>query len=141
MKYIDAERLKEWLEKQADIEFKKTEENASSPVLCHFHNGCRMQALDTIDFIDSLQQEQDILVINKKDWEAQEKFRKNKDFGKPLQQGKPETDKKEQSQIDWESEIEEYWIASGWSKSISLGKFKVIARYFIGLALYAKKED
>ena len=58
MKYIDAERLKEWLEKQADIEFKKTEENASSPVLCHFHNGCRMQALDTIDFIDSIQQEQ-----------------------------------------------------------------------------------
>ena len=58
MKYIDAERLKEWLEKQADMEFKKTEENASSPVLCHFHNGCRMQALNTIDFIDSLQQEQ-----------------------------------------------------------------------------------
>ena len=57
-KYIDADCLKEWLEKQAHIEFKKTEENASSPVLCHFHNGCRMQALDTIDFIDSLQQEQ-----------------------------------------------------------------------------------
>jgi hypothetical protein len=57
-KYIDADKLKTWLENEADMEFKKTEENANSPVLCHFHNGCRMQALDTIDFIDSLQQEQ-----------------------------------------------------------------------------------
>lgn len=59
-KYIDADRLREYLEKEADKEFKKTEENANSPVLCHFHNGCRMQALDTIDFIDSLQQEQSL---------------------------------------------------------------------------------
>jgi len=57
-KYIDADRLIEYLEKEADKEFKKTEENANSPVLCHFHNGCRMQALDTIDFIKELQQEQ-----------------------------------------------------------------------------------
>ena len=57
-KYIDADRLIEYLEKDADKEFKKTEENANSPVLCHFHNGCRMQALDTIDFIKELQQEQ-----------------------------------------------------------------------------------
>lgn len=58
MKYIDADRLIAYLEREADIEFKKTEENANSPVLCHFHNGCRMQALDTIDFIKQLQQEQ-----------------------------------------------------------------------------------
>jgi hypothetical protein len=58
MKYIDAYKLKAWLKKEADKEFKKTEENANSPVLYHFHNGCRMQALDTIDFIESLQQEQ-----------------------------------------------------------------------------------
>lgn len=57
-KYIDAERLIEYLEKEADKEFKATEENANSPVICHFHNGCRMQALDTIDFIKQLQQEQ-----------------------------------------------------------------------------------
>lgn len=57
-KYIDADKLKTWLENEADMEFKKTEENANSPVLCHFHNGCRMQALDTIDFITSLQQEE-----------------------------------------------------------------------------------
>lgn len=58
MKYIDTDSLIAYLEKEADIEFKKTEENANSPVLCHFHNGCRMQALDTIDFIKQLQQEQ-----------------------------------------------------------------------------------
>lgn len=57
-RYIDADRLIDYLEKEADKEFKKTEENANSPVLCHFHNGCRMQALDTIDFIKKLQQEQ-----------------------------------------------------------------------------------
>lgn len=44
---------------------------------------------DILSLIDSLQQEQDIIVINKKDWEAQEQFRKNKDFGKPLQQEQP----------------------------------------------------
>lgn len=57
-----------------------------------------------------------------------------------LQQEQPDfqkADKKEQFQIDWESEIEEYWIASGWNMAISLSKFKVIARYFIGLALEA----
>lgn len=58
MKYIDADRLIEYLEKEADKEFKATEENANSPVVCHFHNGCRMMALDTIDFIKQLQQEQ-----------------------------------------------------------------------------------
>ena len=57
-KYIDADSLIEYLEKEAYKEFKKTEENANNPVLCHFHNGCRMQALDAIDVIKKLQQEQ-----------------------------------------------------------------------------------
>lgn len=35
--------------------------------------------------------------------------------------------------INLDKEIEEYWIATGWSKKITLGKFKVIARYFYGL--------
>ena len=39
----------------------------------------------------------------------------------------------EQQEVDLEKEIEEYWIATGWSKVITLGKFKVIARYFYGL--------
>lgn len=58
MKYIDADRLIAYLEEEANIEFKKTEENANSHVLCHFHNGCRMMALETIDFIKQHQQEQ-----------------------------------------------------------------------------------
>ena len=37
-------------------------------------------------------------------------------------------------QQELEKEIEEYWIATEWSKKITLGKFKVIARYFYGLA-------
>ena len=36
----------------------------------------------------------------------------------------------EQQEVDLEKEIEDYWIATGWSKVITLGKFKVIARYF-----------
>ena len=39
----------------------------------------------------------------------------------------------EQQEVDLEKEIEEYWIATEWSKKITLGKFKVIARYFYGL--------
>lgn len=41
--------------------------------------------------------------------------------------------RQEQQEVDLEKEIEEYWVATGWSKVITLGKFKVIARYFIGL--------
>lgn len=39
----------------------------------------------------------------------------------------------EQPSEDLEKEIEEYWVATEWSKAITLGKFKVIARYFYGL--------
>ena len=39
----------------------------------------------------------------------------------------------QEQQADLEKEIEGYWIATGWSKRITLGKFKVIARYFYGL--------
>lgn len=39
----------------------------------------------------------------------------------------------EQQEVDLEKEIEDYWIAAEWSKKITLGKFKVIARYFYGL--------
>jgi len=41
---------------------------------------------------------------------------------------------------EFEKEIEDYWIATGWSKSISLGKFKVIARYFYGLKLNEQQD-
>ena len=74
MKYIDADKLKTWLENEADMEFKKTEENANSPVICHFHNGCRMQALDTIDFITSLQQERPEVDLEKEIDEKWDEF-------------------------------------------------------------------
>ena len=44
------------------------------------------------------------------------------------------------TQQEFENEIEEYWIATGWSKVITLGKFKVIARYFYGLGLNEKQD-
>ena len=40
---------------------------------------------------------------------------------------------KEQQEVDLEKEIEEYWMATDWGTVITLGKFKVIARYFYGL--------
>jgi len=78
MKYIDAERLISYLENEVDKEFKKTEEKANSPIFCHFHSGCRKQALDTIDFIKSLQQERPSIPSNLDEaahdyaWEKQE---------------------------------------------------------------------
>ena len=68
MNYIDADRLK------AEIE-KNTPDTLQLLVYRDI----------ILALIDSLQQEQDLIIINKKDWEAQEQFRKNKDFGKPLQ--------------------------------------------------------
>ena len=97
---------------------------------------------ELLSFIDSLQQEQDILIINKKDWEAQEQFRKNKKFGKPIQ--------KEQPEIDLEKEIEEYF--KGWSDDSEYGQAvmrncacagvdecKDIAHYFYNLGLNTRK--
>ena len=44
-------------------------------------------------------------------------------------------------QINLEDEIVDYWKATEWSKSISLGKFKVIARYFYGLGQSSTIEE
>ena len=85
MKYIDAEKL------IAEIERLKS---VLSDPLCSQGNilgpdwvaGGNTMLNKISSAIDSLQQEQDLIIINKKDWEAQEQFRKNKDFGKPLQQ-------------------------------------------------------
>lgn len=43
-----------------------------------------------------------------------------------------ETQKK-LGEVNLDKEIEDYWVATEWSKVITLGKFKVIARYFYGL--------
>lgn len=82
-KYIDADRLKEKIYAEDTV-------SLAHGSLPEFDQGCHYAFLTVLSFLDSLQQEQDILVINKKDWEAQEKFRKNKDFGKPLQQEQPD---------------------------------------------------
>lgn len=69
MKYIDADKLKthiQYLIKKDNYEL--------------------FDVPELLSFIDSLQQEQDIIVLNKKDWEDQERFRKDKKFGIPLQQ-------------------------------------------------------
>ena len=113
MKYIDAERLRAEIERRIDIlgEVSVKQHKKGDSEMSTYYHGKAISLEELLSFIDSLQQEI------------------------------PEPNKKRQPQIDWESEIEEYWIASGWSKSISLDKFKVIARYFIGLALNAKKKE
>lgn len=113
MKYIDADILRNEIERRIDIlgEVSVKQHKKGDSEMSTYYHGKAVSLEELLYFIDSLQQE-----IS-------------------------ETDKEKQSQIDWESEIEEYWIASGWSKSISLSKFKVIARYFIGLALNARKEE
>lgn len=77
MKYIDAEKL------IAEIERRN---------LSNRYITAEGYEEELYEIIDSLQQNQDLIIINKKDWEAQEQFRKNKDFGKPLQQEQPEVD-------------------------------------------------
>lgn len=109
-KYIDADRLRAEIEERKQIHFNDYFVKKSGNPADYGASNALAQVLP---LIDSLQQEQP-------------------DFQK--------ADKKEQFQIDWESEVEEYWIASSWNMAISLSKFKVIARYFIGLALNARKE-
>lgn len=82
-KYINVEKLKALL----DAKCKEFREKKDCPLQYQY----MADGLDIAErFVDSLQQEQDLIIINKKDWEAQEKFRKNKGFGKPLQQEQPE---------------------------------------------------
>ena len=64
-----------------------------------------------------LQQKKDFIVINKKDWEAQEQFRKNKHFGKPLQQ--------EQSELPG-IERAEYYYHKGLCEGFSQGSAEAL---------------
>lgn len=92
MKYIDADRLRAEIERRHIYQkemYNKTKPD-DRPNDGWAESLAIMGELEELrTFIDSLQQEQDILVINKKDWEVQEQFRKNKNFGKPLQQKQP----------------------------------------------------
>lgn len=54
--------------------------------------------------------------------------------------GKWKIVKVEQPEADLEKEIHDYWLAVDWCHVMELRKFKVIARYFYGLGLNARKE-
>ena len=117
-------------------------------------------ALDGYDevlaIIDSLQQEQseDIVVIAKTFLDALSKTPYN---NKPITDAQTivkqlllffENPKEynpdailEQPEVDLEKEIHDYWLATGWCHVMELRKFKVIARYFYGLRLNARKEE
>ena len=47
---------------------------------------------DILHLLDTLPEQEDILIIDKKEWEAQEGFRKNKKFGQPLPEQKENTE-------------------------------------------------
>lgn len=133
MKYIDAEKLKAEIERQKKAEgwcevWKDTAD-------VYYARGFRFAYDNLLSLIDSLQQEQDTIVINKKDWEAQEQFRKNKDFGKPLQQEQPEVNF-EKEWCEFEDWMESY-ITSDYPTYYAP---KEIARHFYELGLNARKE-
>ena len=73
MKYINAEKLRELINEKwkelADKNIKAGGGKWDAEISTY---------LSVLRLIDSLQEEQDILIINKKNWKAQEQFRKNK---------------------------------------------------------------
>ena len=77
MKYIDAEHLRKEVRRLEKAAHKSALGCADSETR-RFHEGKEFAYQYIGALIDSLQEEQDILIINKKDWEAQEQFRKNK---------------------------------------------------------------
>ena len=99
-KYINADRLKAKLD-----EYYRKYQSKYMETRFPYVEGL-IDAIDLAEqIINTLQQEQGLIVINKKDWEAQEQFRKNKDFGKPLQQEQPEVDleKFTEKMEDWKA--------------------------------------
>lgn len=83
MKYIDADLLRKEINKWTDAMSDNIEDDYS--------DGVRFALNHFVFVLESLQQEQkDIIVLNKKDWEKQEQFRKDKKFGTPLQKEQPE---------------------------------------------------
>jgi hypothetical protein len=94
--------------------------------------------------IDSLQQEQGLIVINKKDWEAQEQFRKNKDFGKPLQQEQQTLDLDADIEMEWDSfskHLAKYGEESEEVVWLNWYNFNELARHFYELGLKVRKEE
>ena len=131
MKYIDADLLREKIAEQTKSLPREVGRGAGTITTRGYGMMQAFQIMRSI--IDSLQQEQDLIVINKKDWEAQERFRKNKHFGKPFQQEQLEEPVKDKL----DKELDRF-IASGKSVTIddygtykvSYHDFKKVARHF-----------
>ena len=131
MKYIDADLLREKITEQMKSLPREVGRGAGTITAKGYGMMEAFQIMRSI--IDSLQQEQDLIVINKKDWEAQERFRKNKHFGKPFQQEQPEEPVKD----ELDKELDRF-ISSGKSVTVedcgtykvSYHDFKKVARHF-----------
>lgn len=101
------------------MEYKRTQERKSSmePVAISKY-------IDAEKLLDYIHKEMQELYPKRNtiDLAVAETYAEIRDYVKELQQ--------EQREVDLENVIEEYWIANEWSKVMTLGKFKVIARYF-----------
>ncbi len=107
MKYIDADLLREEIERHLERATAEQEKFPDMPKYrWYLREGKKELCNDLLDYM------YDALGVKEPITDS-------------LQQG--------QQDVDLEKEIEEYWVATGWSKVITLGKFKVIARYFYGL--------
>lgn len=138
-KHIDSEKLKTEIERRRKFHDDAIIKFCNNRTIALTHSAGLKEDEKIVVLIDSLQQEQDILVINKKDWEVQEQFRKNKKFVVPLQEEQqdfPTTDeqvkeilathpkvevpnkyktpdwlwkKQEQSDVDLEKELDKFY--------------------------------
>lgn len=145
MKYIDADRLRMELEKR----LKNVRDYMNGAGMRYkgpkfYKARGKESAYDALlNIIISLQQEQDLIVINKKDWEMQEQFRKNKVFGKSLQQEQPEVDLKKEfnhycfdfKDPDTGEDIPKNQISFNVEDALN------VARHFYELGLNARKEE
>lgn len=135
-KYIDADRLKEFLINKHKEFTEKSKNN------CFMQYQFMADGLNIAEqMVDSLQQEQDLIIINKKDWEAQEQFRKNKDFGKPIQKEQQKVDLDADIEMEWDSfnkHLAEYGEESEDVVWLNWYSFNEFARHFYELGLKAK---
>lgn len=124
-KYIDAEKLIAEIKQQRSLieglflEGDNSFYEGVDNICCHF-----------LEAIDSLQQEQ--LDFPTTDEQMKEFLAAHPKIKVPEKYKNPDWlfKKQEQQEVDLDKEIEDYWIATGWSKVMTLGKFKVIARHF-----------
>lgn len=138
-KYIDADLLREKIAEQMNS-FPREVGRGAGTITSKGYG--MMQAFQIMrSIINSLQQEQGLIVINKKDWEAQEQFRKNKDFGKPLQQEQQTLNLDADIEMEWDSfskHLAKYGEESENVIWLNWNSFKDVARNFYELGLKSK---